>query len=151
MSQTLELSAFLPYRLSVLSNSASQGIAALYEDRFGISLQQWRIMAVLGNLPDISARELAIHTAMDKVAISRSVKKLLAAGLLERHFAAEDKRRSVLALSRKGREIYRQIVPMAIAWEREFLQMIDAEELELLDRLISKLMDSPVFKPAPDA
>jgi len=146
MSETLELSAFLPYRLSVLSNRASQGIAALYEDRFGISLPQWRIMAVLGNLPDISARELAKQTAMDKVAVSRSVKKLLTAGLLERHFAAEDKRRSVLALSEKGQDIYQQVVPLAIAWEREFLETLNPDELQQLDLLISKLMESPVFK-----
>ena len=46
MSEALKLAEFLPYRLSVLSNRISQGIADLYEDRFGISLNQWRIMAV---------------------------------------------------------------------------------------------------------
>jgi len=44
----LELDRFLPYRLSVLSNRISQDIAALYGTRFGLTVTEWRILAVLG-------------------------------------------------------------------------------------------------------
>src|SRR5690606_40703686 len=55
----LELETFLPYRLSVLSNTLSQAIAKVYDKRFDLSVTEWRAMAVLGNRPDISAREVA--------------------------------------------------------------------------------------------
>ncbi len=76
---------------------------------------------------------------MDKVAVSRAVNKLLEVGRLERHFAAEDRRRSVLALSESGRDIYRQVVPLAMSYEKKILDELDEQEKELLDQMLSKL------------
>ena len=69
----LNLEHFLPYRLSVLSNRVSADIARFYQNRFGLSVTEWRAMAVLGRFPGISAMEVAERTAMDKVAVSRAV------------------------------------------------------------------------------
>src|SRR3546814_1367690 len=77
MSETLELERFLPYRLSVLSNRVSQKIADTYAERFGLAVTEWRVIAVLGRYPDLSAGAVAERTAMDKVAVSRAVARLL--------------------------------------------------------------------------
>ena len=135
----LQLASFLPYRLSTLSNRISRAIADLYEERFQLTLPEWRVMAVLGEEPDLSATEVAERTAMDKVAVSRAVNRLIEAGRLERHFAADDKRRSVLALSAHGRRVYRQIVPLAINYEEALLERLTAEEIDTLDSLLKKL------------
>ena len=135
----LQLASFLPYRLSTLSNRISRAIADLYEERFQLTLPEWRVMAVLGEEPDLSATEVAERTAMDKVAVSRAVNRLIEAGRLERHFAADDKRRSVLALSAHGRRVYRQIVPLAINYEEALLERLTAEEIDTLDGLLKKL------------
>src|SRR5690606_13681469 len=70
----LELERFLPYRLSILSNRMSQAIAREYQQRFDLSMTEWRVIAVLARLDGepVSAREVAAYTAMDKVAISRA-------------------------------------------------------------------------------
>ena len=47
----LELDRFLPYRLSILSNLISSAIASSYSARFGLSIPEWRVMAVLGRFP----------------------------------------------------------------------------------------------------
>ena len=135
----LQLASFLPYRLSTLSNRISRAIADLYEERFQLTLPEWRVMAVLGEEPDLSATEVAERTAMDKVAVSRAVNRLIEAGRLERHFAADDKRRSVLALSAHGRRVYRQIVPLAITYEEALLERLTAKEIDTLDGLLKKL------------
>ena len=135
----LQLASFLPYRLSTLSNRISRAIADLYEERFQLTLPEWRVMAVLGEEPDLSATEVAERTAMDKVAVSRAVNRLIEAGRLERHFAADDKRRSVLALSAHGRRVYRQIVPLAITYEEALLERLTAGEIDTLDGLLKKL------------
>jgi len=136
---TLKLNSFIPYRLSVLSNKISQGIADLYESRFQISTQEWRIMAILGEQPEISAGEVAVRTAMDKVAVSRAVKKLLASKKLERHFSDSDKRRSVLALSKLGMEIYLEIIPMAKEYERNLLSSLSNKEQLSFNKLLDTL------------
>ena len=73
----LHLDRFIPYRLSVLSNTVSMIIAGAYEREFGLSIPQWRVIAVLARYPDLSAVEVAERTAMDKVAVSRAVQGLL--------------------------------------------------------------------------
>ncbi|MCP5381457.1 MAG: winged helix-turn-helix transcriptional regulator [Kordiimonadaceae bacterium] len=60
MSNTdLLLEAFLPYRLSYLTNMISQDLALLYTEKFGIAHTEWRVMAVLWISPGISAGQVA--------------------------------------------------------------------------------------------
>ena len=137
--QTLELERFLPYRLSVLSNTVSQAIAAIYERRFGLSVTEWRVMAVLGRYEDLSAREVAERTAMDKVAVSRALARLIAAGRVRRLIAPHDKRQSVLQLTAKGWKVYDQVAPLALKHERRLLAHLDQDEREWLGRILDKL------------
>ena len=141
-SDTLRLEDFLPYRLSVLSNRVSRTIAERYEERFQLSMSEWRVMAVLGESPGLSAGEVAVRTAMDKVAVSRAVNRLLETGRLERRFSDEDRRRSVLQLSAAGRKIYREVVPIAKAYESELLNTLSESESGQLNTLIDRLFDS---------
>ncbi len=136
----LELEKFLPYRLSVLSNTVSQAIAREYEDRFQLSITEWRVVAVLGRYDGLSAREVAERTAMDKVAVSRAVAELMKDGRVKRSTADHDKRQSVLSLTAKGRKVYSEVAPLALAHERRLLAHLDAEEREWLGRIIEKLL-----------
>lgn len=138
----LDLEHFLPYRLSVLSNRLSNAIARSYQQRFGLSVTEWRVLAVIGRYPGISAGEVAERTAMDKVAVSRAVGSLLAAGRIERDTHGEDRRRSVLRLSASGEAVHAEIVPLALGYERALLSALDAGERRTLGRLLDKLGDS---------
>ena len=137
--EVLELERFLPYRLSVVSNHISQTIADAYAERFGISITEWRVLAVLGRYPELSANGVAERTAMDKVAVSRAVARLLKTGMIDRKIHDSDRRRSVLRLSAAGYRIYDQVAPMALDYERRLLAgFSDAERAtlaELLERL----------------
>jgi DNA-binding MarR family transcriptional regulator len=132
----LELQDFLPYRLSVLANTVSSSIAAGYAERFGLSIAEWRVMAVLGNEPGLSAAEVAARTAMDKVAVSRAVTSLLKTRRLERRTAIGDRRRSMLRLSATGNEVYARVVPMALACEQHLLEPLSHRDRQQLDRLL---------------
>ncbi|MDR0183683.1 MarR family winged helix-turn-helix transcriptional regulator [Lysobacter arvi] len=135
----LDLEHFLPYRLSVLSNRVSGTIARIYTERFQLSITEWRVMAVLGRYPGLSANEVAQRTAMDKVAVSRAVARLLDAGRLDREIHGDDRRRSVLKLSEGGYRIYDEVAPLALEFERRLLDGIDDQERAVLFRLLDKL------------
>ncbi|MEO7478898.1 MAG: MarR family winged helix-turn-helix transcriptional regulator [Lysobacteraceae bacterium] len=135
----LELDRFLPYRLSVLSNRISQDIARLYAERFALSVTEWRVLAVLGRYPDLSANAVAERTAMDKVAVSRAVASLIRDGRLKRRMHGEDRRRSVLALSAKGYRIYDEVAPLALQFERELLSRLDTDEQQALTRILDRI------------
>ncbi len=136
---TLDLERFLPYRLSVLTNRISSGLAEIYSERFGISVTEWRVIAVLGRYAGLSANGVAERTAMDKVAVSRAVARLLERELLTREMHDADRRRSVLELSEAGYAVYDVIVPLALDYQRDVLAALDDEERQLLDRIMAKL------------
>jgi DNA-binding MarR family transcriptional regulator len=136
----LQLDRFLPYRLSVLSNTVSSAIAGAYEHRFALSISEWRVMAVLGAAHDLSAAEVAQRTAMDKVAVSRAVTSLLRARRIERRVSRSDRRRSLLRLSHAGKRVYREVVPFVLAYERELLRPLGRAERAALDRTLAILL-----------
>lgn len=138
-SDLLDLEHFLPYRLSVLSNRISQQIARLYADRFGLGITEWRVLAVLGRHPGLSAREVAERTAMDKVAVSRAIASLVAAGRIARDTDGGDRRRSVLQLSPAGEAIYREVAPLALAYQARLLEGLPPEQRTTLDHLLTHM------------
>jgi len=136
----LRLEKFLPYRLSVLSNRVSNAISQAYGARFHLTIPAWRVMAILGRFPDLSAAELVEQTAMDKVAISRAVSSLLKNDYITRSEDPADRRRQVLNLSELGREVYARIVPLAQQYENDLIASLSTEEREQLDGIIEKLL-----------
>ncbi|MBP3983190.1 MarR family transcriptional regulator [Pseudoxanthomonas helianthi] len=137
--EILDLERLVPYRLSVLSNKVSSAIAGEYHRRFGLAITEWRVMAVLGRFPGLSAREVTERTAMDKVAVSRAVARLLERSLIQREIHGDDRRRSVLTLSEDGFRVYDEVAPMVLECERQLLSPLSDEERAQLDRLIDKL------------
>jgi len=137
----LQLDRFIPYRLSVLSNTVSLVIAGAYEREFGLSIPQWRVMAVLAQYPDLSAIEVAERTAMDKVAVSRAVQGLIDAKRVLRAFDKGDRRRSILRLSAAGQAVYTRVAPMAQQYEQELLGALTPADQRTLDRLLTRLME----------
>lgn len=135
----LRLREFLPYRLSVLSNTVSRRIADLYDREFGLNIWQWRVMAVTGDTPGISATDIGQRTAMDKVAVSRAIAGLIEPGYLERKTSETDGRRSQLFLTRQGQTIYEAIVPIALKAERDLVSTLSPDDRRELARLMEKL------------
>lgn len=140
----LHLENFLPYRLSVLSNTVSGAIAAAYFAHFGLTIPEWRVMAVLAANPGLSAAEVTARTAMDKVAVSRAVAALLSAGRLRRTTAKADRRRTHLELTAAGKRVYSQVVPMALDYERHLVAPLSRKDREALDRLLRILLGRAV-------
>jgi len=151
----LDLSAYLPYRLSILSNTVSSAIAALYEQKHQLSVADWRIMAVLGMEPDraLTQTELCSRTRMDKVQVSRAIKRLLNMGHVDRIMDPKDKRRAYLTLTKPGQRVYDDVAPITLAWERAFLSRLskaDAQTLDVMLTLLQTIADEmSVQKPCP--
>lgn len=135
----LRLEEFLPYKLSYLTNLISGDLATLYTESHGIAHTEWRVMAVLGISSGVSAALVAEKTAMDKVAVSRAINNMIKNGLVERNFADDDKRRSELSLSDKGRKTYEKIVPLVLGYEKDILGALNTLEQQDLNSLLQKL------------
>lgn len=141
-AELLVLEEFLPYRLSVLSNRVSRAIARRYAKTFDLSIPEWRVIAVLGRRPGLSAKEIAEATEMDKVAVSRAVARLTAAKRVAARPDREDARRQLLSLTREGEALHARIAPIALESEQRLLAVLDTRERDQLNRLIDRLLEA---------
>jgi len=136
----LILEEFLPYRLAILSHTVSSLIAKVYDKRFNLTIPEWRVIAIVGRFPGLSAVEVAERTMLDKVAVSRAVTKLIKAGRIDREFADADRRRSILTLSEEGRRVHDEVSPLALEMEQDLLHGLSTDQKQMLDSVIERLL-----------
>ena len=132
----LRLDSYLPYRLSVASNAVSRLIARAYEDRFGLTIPQWRLIAVLAEDGPLTQQAIGARTVMDKVTVSRATQGLVKRRLVERAPHDADGRSHHLALSKAGERLYSEISPVALEYEARLLQQFDPAAVAELKRVL---------------
>ena len=135
----LQLERYLPYRLSILSNRISALISEIYSDKFALSITEWRIMAVLGEYPDVSADEVSLKTQIEKSILSRAINKLVQRKLLQREFDPLDRRRSMLRLTATGLSVYDEVVPVSYDYEKALVSCFTDAEREQFSEFIDRL------------
>lgn len=136
---SLKLDAYLPYRLSVASNAVSGLIARAYQDRFGLSIPQWRLVCVLAEDGGLTQGQIVARTVMDKVTVSRAAQGLQVRNLIGRSDNQADGRSHVLALTPEGVRLHAEIAPLALAYEAALIAGLAPEEVTLLKRLLLRL------------
>lgn len=139
-TELLVLEHFLPYRLSILSNRVSRAIAARYAETFDLTIPEWRVIAVLGRRPGLTATEICEATDMDKVAISRAVARLMKKRRVSAATDRGDARRQILSLTAAGAAVHAQIAPVALECERRLVESLNAKDKAYLDALIDRLL-----------
>ncbi|MFD2678945.1 MarR family winged helix-turn-helix transcriptional regulator [Camelimonas lactis] len=130
----LNLQSYLPYRMAVLSEVVAQGLARQHLNRFHIAIPEWRVLATLGAFSPLTAKAIGQHSRMHKTKVSRAVTALEARSLLRSEVSPHDRREINLWLSEEGQELYRQIVPLAHAYQAEIVAGIDPQDLETMTR-----------------
>lgn len=135
----LDLQQYFPYRLARLAEQVSLAVAEVYAERFALSRQEWRVLAILGARREIATKEIGALTTLDKMQVSRAVQGLEARGIVSRKHDPDDRRELIVSLTEDGRALYRRIVPYALEREAKLLAVLTPGEIEVLDRAMRKL------------
>ena len=139
MTNKLVLDRFLPYRLSVTSNLVSDRIARAYAALFGLTIPEWRLVAVIAEVEAITQAEIGERTRMDKVTVSRAAIALVERGLLARAPNASDKRSHHLSLTVAGRDLYASIAPKALELEGKIFARFSRAELDAFVAMLRRI------------
>ncbi len=139
MSDPFRLSAFLPYRLAVLSARISRRLSAEYGRSHGLSVAEWRVMVHLQRCGEVSVREIHNCVNLEKSRVSRAVSRLAAAGLVRKAAARTDARLVSISLSAAGEAALTEILPAAIEVERRLLAAIPTADLAVFSRVIEAI------------
>ena len=135
----LRLDAFLPYRLNVLAEAVSQSLSQRYAERHGITVPEWRVLAMLGEHASLTSAQIARRTRMHKTKVSRAVADLDAKGMVSRAANRDDMREAILTLSAKGARLYGDIAPMALAFADDLIAELSPTDQAALWRILGKL------------
>lgn len=135
----LELEKFLPYRLNVAAEAVSRALSRLYAERHGIGIPEWRVVATLGQYARMTAKEIGAHSRMHKTKVSRAVAALEDKDLVRREPNEHDRREEFVTLTPRGRHVYDDLAPRALAFEQALDRAIGDQERRRLDRLLRQL------------
>lgn len=86
--------------------AASRAMTAVYRpklERLGLTYPQYLVMLALWERDDRTVGDLCATLALDSGTLSPLLKRLAAAGLVERHRSAADERRVDIRLTERGR------------------------------------------------
>jgi len=141
-ADTLRLDAFIPYRLSVTSNLVSETIASTYQALFGLSIPEWRLIAVIAEDAGTTQQLVGKRTRMDKVTVSRATIALVERGLVERQPHASDRRSQSLHLTKSGRDLYSAVAPKALELERRIFADFAPQDVSAFSDMLLRVQQA---------
>ncbi|OSZ75630.1 MarR family winged helix-turn-helix transcriptional regulator [Hydrogenophaga sp.] len=140
-AKVLHLERSLLYHFAGITDRVGGSMHMLCRDRYGLSPAAWRVMAHVGELQPITAKEIGLRAAMDSVNLSRAMGQLDALGFLKRHIDPADRRRIVLQLTPAGQSAYDTLVPLSLEAERTLLAELNAQERATLRELAHRVWE----------
>jgi DNA-binding MarR family transcriptional regulator len=135
-----EIQDLLSYKLHRVANLLSRGAELRYRREFGVSLWEWRSIALLGAVREpLSLNHLAHAAGIHKSQMSRVVSGLAKRRLVRREVDAADGRGVRLTLSGSGRRVYSGLMHAAAERDAAFRGCLSKAEHQVFDRALSKL------------
>jgi DNA-binding MarR family transcriptional regulator len=139
----LDLFRFVPFRLNRLAAEVSAALSSEYQERYGLDVPEWRVLATLGFRDDAcSAQYIAHCTRTHKSTISRAVTTLMTRQLVERVENADDRREFRLRMTRKGKALYEELIPRLKRKEQAILSCLSAQERRDFAHMLGKIEQS---------
>lgn len=137
----LLLNSILPYQINRLSYQMNRLLDQ--ELRLhGLSISDWRIMAVLDYNASITVNDLAFYAMIEQSTLSRILKRMEAEGLLVKRQSAQDKRVRAIELTEAGRARYDTVRTVAMTHVGHVVSDLSQDERAQLSNFVARMQDS---------
>jgi DNA-binding MarR family transcriptional regulator len=139
----LDLFKFVPFRLNRLAAEVSMALSSEYQERYGLDIPEWRVLATLGFRNEACTAQYISHcTRTHKSTISRAVMSLMQRHLVERVENADDRREFSLRMTDRGKALYEELIPRLLRKEQGIMSCLSAQERKDFARLLGKMEES---------
>lgn len=138
------LDKFLPFQLAIASGVMSDIVFAACDDRFRLTIPEWRLIASLGDASQLAQIDLVRSTSLDKVAVNRACKALMNRGYLIRSPHSSDRRSHLLELSDTGKMLFINIWSQADKIADQMFACFTSHEIQKMQKILGKLLQSTV-------
>jgi len=136
---TMPLNQMVTFRVSRLhAKIITQGSKMLMESA-GISLMQWRVLVTLETSGRVTPAEIVRRTGLDKSQLSRTIKGMVADGLLTSETSESDQRAHLIDVTAKGIDLFQKARPHMRRRQQMLIDALGDPELETLFSAFDKL------------
>ncbi|HEX7013397.1 MAG TPA: MarR family winged helix-turn-helix transcriptional regulator [Steroidobacter sp.] len=145
---SLHVEDFLTFRLTRLSNALRANLTKPYLEEFGLSLPEWRILALAARFAPMRFSEVTTRTNMDKGQVSRTLRAMAKRGLTKLKTIRGARSSDALAapvmvsITPKGQALYRSVLPVARRRQAEMLLTLTESERVALYATLDKLFSA---------
>ncbi|OZI71306.1 MarR family winged helix-turn-helix transcriptional regulator [Bordetella genomosp. 12] len=137
----LPVEDFLTFRVNQLSAAFERQWTRFMREQAGVSLSEWRILAMLKDGSSTFAR-LVDGTGVNRALLHRSARALEALNLVTITDTPGDARSTTLTLTGAGKKLLAKVLPLALERQRHLLGVLSPDERQTLYRVIGKLRDA---------
>jgi DNA-binding MarR family transcriptional regulator len=135
------LRSHLAYLLSEAEQAVNRGLAEALAAE-GTSVEQWRILRALSGGDGQSMGDLALAVLMPHPTLTKAVDRLIEDALVYRRQDEVDRRRVVVFLADRGRDLIRRLDEQAEEHHRRIEAAYGVQRTERLMRELGRLVDS---------
>lgn len=139
MTDSRTIKDLLAYRIHKLAGVFSRAAQLRYGKEFGVSLVEWRTIAMLGAFAPLSLKQLSALAQLDKSLVSRTVSALTERGLVRRDTSPADAREVELRLTDAGEALHQGLMRAARERDDAYRGALTEAERAVLDDLLGRL------------
>ena len=125
-----------------LANKLMAPFSTYLERQYKISLNEFRVLMLVGRFPNAASHELAYMTGVDPMSNSRAVATLQKHDRVEVVRDATNRRRKMLALTAEGQKLYDLMRPQTDNVADYLISRLEPHEVATLNATLVKLIDT---------
>ena len=130
----------LPHRLLLLARMIDRETSRQLQDQFEISVAEWRVLAFVCGAGPASASDIGSAGQIDRAEISRAVRKLSAAGLIEREDDENHRKRRIIRPTEAGERLFTKIRDRRRSYFQTLMQGLSAAERHELSAMLETIV-----------
>lgn len=137
-NKPINLRAFIPYRLTRLSENFSKVTSPRYK-KHKVTSPEWRVLAILTEYGIASSKFIQEHTTLSRSRVNRTLDSMVNKQWVTREPEAHDRRQNKIKLTELGQSAFAEAGQVAKDTQDEWLESFSNAEIaqiyQLLDRL----------------
>ncbi|MCL9804644.1 MarR family transcriptional regulator [Flavobacterium amniphilum] len=110
------------------------------ENGYKITTDQWLIIKSILENPKITQQELARNVFKDNASVTRIIELMVKSNYLNRKVDSNDRRKSVLSVTKEGKDIIEKVQSIILENRKEALESISKEDLNTMDIILQKII-----------
>lgn len=107
----------------------------------GVSLEQWRVLSLLADGGGHPMNEIAEYAMVPPPTLTKIIDRMVERNLVYRRLDDADRRRVLVLLARRGRDLHRTLIAKVQQEEQAMLQQVDESDRAQFEQILTRMLD----------